>query len=95
MRRNSQSCLALYVPLAKIHILLRARVDNLDVNALEVAWGDIRGDDDELVVVHRVPDTFRRRMPQRLKLEFDSVCGLGELENENEAGEEMEDVSRR
>ena len=56
--RDGQSCLAVDVLLVQVHVLLRTRVNNLNVNALVGAGSDVCGDYHERIHVGRIPNAF-------------------------------------
>lgn len=76
MRSNSESRLAINIPLAEILILLRARVDNLNIHSLLASFSDVGGDDDELVSMYGVPDAFRWWVFVCWQVEFYGMCWL-------------------
>ena len=56
--RNGQPRLTVDILLVQVHVLLRTRVDNLNVDALVVAGPNVRGNNHERVQVGRVPNAF-------------------------------------
>ena len=78
MSSHSKPRLPTNILLAKILILLRTRIDNLNIHALSISISDIRSHDDELIGVHAVPYAFRRRVFIRGEVEFYSVSWLDE-----------------
>ena len=56
--RDGQPRLAVDILLVQVHVLLRTRVDNLNVDALVDAGPDICGNNHEGVQVGRVPNAF-------------------------------------
>jgi hypothetical protein len=81
MSRDGQPRFTVDVLLVQVHVLLRTRVDDLNVDALVGAGADVRRNDHERVHVGRVPNAFGRRVAMRLECEFDGVCGMCEEEN--------------
>lgn len=92
MGRDRQPGLAANPPLTQINVLLRAAVDDIDVDALAGAGPYVRGHDDEGVGVGGVPDAFAGDVGARGgEGEFDGVGGeWGGEEGEEEGGEEEE-----
>ena len=86
VRGDGEARLAVDPLLMQINVLLRARVHDLDVDALAGAGADVRGDDDERVGVRGVPDALGGRVAVRLEGELDGV----RLGGEEEEGEEEE-----
>lgn len=67
--------------LVQVHVLLRTRVDNLNVDALVGAGSDIRGNNHERIQVCRIPNAFCRWVAMRLECKFNGACGVCEEEN--------------
>ena len=84
MRGNSEPGLALDILLAQIYILLRARVHNINVDALAVAWADDGSDDDEGVVVCGVPNTLLGRETVGLEDKFYGMRWAAECAEDGE-----------
>lgn len=59
MRGDGQPRLSLDASLAQIDIFTRPRVDDLNVHPLVGPGADVGRDDDESVLMRRVPNAFR------------------------------------
>jgi len=55
---DSQPRFTIDILLVQVHVLLRTRVDNLNVDALVEARCDVRGNNHERIHVCRVPNAF-------------------------------------
>lgn len=88
MRCDSQPRLRLDAFLTKVHILLRARIDDVDVDALIRTRSNVGCNDDKGTRVCCVPDAFCRWI---------ALCGQGEFNGVywEEKGEEEERKERR
>jgi hypothetical protein len=73
VRRNSQPRLRLDIPLAQVHVFLRTRVYDLDVDPLLLPRTDVRGDNDQGTVMCGVPYAFRWWVAERLQGKLDGV----------------------
>ena len=89
MRRDRKALLAIDVLLAEVHVLVLARVDDLDVEPLAVAGADVRGDDHERARVRRVPHALGRRVARRGQRELDRRRGQREAGEQRRGGEEQ------
>src|ERR1700691_1935210 len=73
MCRDSQSCLPIYTPFAKIFVLLWTGIHNFHVNPLTCTWPNIGCHDHECVWMCRIPYAFLWRVAICLESEFDSI----------------------
>ncbi len=55
---DSQPRFTIDILLVQVHVLLRARVDDLNVDALVEARCDVRGNNHERIHVCRIPNAF-------------------------------------
>ena len=55
---DGQPRFAIDILLVQVHVLLRTRVDDFDVDALLGARCDVRGNNQERIHVRRVPNAF-------------------------------------
>ena len=86
VRSNRKPLLPANVLLAEVYVLVLARVDDLDVEALAFTRPDVCGDDDECTGVRCVPYAFGWGVAARWYVELDCGRRLGEADEEG--GEE-------
>ena len=71
MGGDRESSFSLDVLLPEIHISVFARVDDLDIDPLRLAWANVGGDNDERTLVGRIPNAFYGWKSVRRETELD------------------------
>ena len=74
--RDCQPCFAVDALLVQVHVLLRTRVDDFNVDALALTRADVRSDDNKRIHVSSVPNAFCWRVAVGLKDKFDGACRM-------------------
>lgn len=80
---DGQPRFTINILLVQVHVLLRTRVDDLNVDALLEARCDVRGNNHERIQVCCVPNAFRWWVAMGLESKLDGIRGCEVCEEEN------------